>query len=61
MINLTIQQEKIVKLIKDGYRRNKQLARSLNIHERVVKYHMRNICLKFGVKTRYQLFDKIFN
>ena len=51
---LTFSEREIVKYIYDGYS-NKEIARSRNCSENTVKFHLKNIFLKFGVKNRKAL------
>ena len=51
---LTFREREIVKYIYDGYS-NKEIARRRNCSENTVKFHLKNIFLKFGVKNRKAL------
>lgn len=51
---LTFREREIVKYIYNGYS-NKEIARSRNCSENTVKFHLKNIFLKFGVKNRKAL------
>ena len=54
IVDFTKQEEKIVSLIRQGYR-NKEIAQKLNISEQTVKSHCNNIYRKAGVSDRLQL------
>jgi DNA-binding NarL/FixJ family response regulator len=54
---LTPQESKVLELVSKG-KINKEIGNELNISERTVKYHVSNLLLKFGVKTRQDLADK---
>ena len=63
MIFLTIREQQVLIVFRNGLKRNKVLARELGICERVVKHHLTNIYRKYNVKSRYELFkllDKTF-
>lgn len=51
---LTNKEEKIARLILQGYR-NKEIAQTMFISEKTVKTHIGHIFKKLGIKSRYQL------
>ncbi len=51
---LSNREREIVKLIADG-KSNKEIARILNISEKTVKTHVKNIMLKLDVDSRYKI------
>ena len=55
MIFLTIREQHVLHVFKQGLKRNKIIARELGICERVVKHHLTNIYRKYNVKSRYEL------
>lgn len=52
--DLTNKEEEVLKLVAVGST-NKEIARSLNISENTVKYHLRNIMEKLHIKNRAQM------
>ena len=56
---LTEQEMNIALLIVEGYR-NKEIAARLFISVNTVKYHLKNMFLKFGVSSRAELVTKLY-
>lgn len=52
-IKLTTREQEVLGFIAQGHS-NIQIAKSLNIKERTVRYHLRNIYDKLDIKNRYQ-------
>lgn len=56
--DLSARQQEVVKLLLDG-KSNKQIALALNISERTVEFHLKNIYDKFQVSSRMELVLKL--
>jgi DNA-binding NarL/FixJ family response regulator len=57
-VKLTPREYQIVQLLRTGLE-YKEIGAQLHCAKSTVKYHMHNICGKFGVSTRLELLQKI--
>jgi DNA-binding NarL/FixJ family response regulator len=57
--SLTMMQQVVLDSFKTGLRKNKIIARELKITPRAVKIHLTAIYKKYGVKSRYELYDVV--
>lgn len=60
LINLSIQEKKILQLISIGFK-SKQIAEKLFISPHTVKNHKSNICLKLNLRTTAELYFYVFS